>query len=66
MYGEGYDYSPQYSAMSGDIAGGLPVGIETRAERDIPYLHPSVLFNYKEIWVHPSARWLGLLERMID
>jgi hypothetical protein len=36
MWGEGYDYAPQYSAMSGDLVGSLPVGIQTRGDRDIP------------------------------
>lgn len=33
MYAEGYDYVPHYSAMSGQIVGSLPVGIETLLDR---------------------------------
>jgi len=36
MYGEGYDFAPQYSAMSGDMVGSLPVGIETQRAVQIP------------------------------
>jgi len=61
MYGEGHDYAPQYTAMSGDMAGSLPVGIETHFERDEPYWPPDNCYNYKEVWVHPSARWLSLM-----
>ncbi|MCU0914549.1 MAG: glycoside hydrolase family 9 protein [Planctomycetes bacterium] len=61
MYGEGHDYAPQYTAMSGDMAGTLPVGIETHFERDVPYWPPDNCYNYKEVWVHPSSRWLWLL-----
>jgi hypothetical protein len=61
MYGEGYDYQQQYSAMSGDIVGALPVGIKSRENFDLPYWpghnHP----NYKEVWVHPVSRWLALM-----
>jgi hypothetical protein len=61
MYGEGYDYQPQYSAMSGDIVGSLPVGIKSRENFDQPYWpghnHP----NYKEVWVHPVSRWIDLM-----
>lgn len=62
MYGEGYNFTPQYSVMCGDIVGGLPVGIQTNGDKDIPYWQPAVFCNYKEIWVHPSTRWLELLE----
>ena len=37
MYGVGHNYNPQYTAMSGDITGSLPVGIQTRLEEDTPY-----------------------------
>ena len=61
MYGEGYDYAPQYTAMSGNIAGSLPVGIQTSREKDIPYWPVNNCYNYKEVWVQPSARWLWLM-----
>lgn len=61
MFGEGYDYAPQYTAMSGDMVGSLPVGIQTRQERDEPYWPPANCYNYKEVWVHPSGRWLGIM-----
>lgn len=61
MYGEGYDYAPQYTAMSGDIVGSLPVGIQTSREKDIPYWPVNNCYNYKEVWVHPSGRWLWLM-----
>ena len=62
MYGEGYDYAPQYSAMSGNIVGSLPVGIETSGRNDAPYWPVQNCYNYKEVWVHPSSRWLSLME----
>jgi hypothetical protein len=61
MYGEGYDYTPQYSAMSDDLVGSLPVGMKSRENFDVPYWpvhnHP----NYKEVWVHPVSRWFWLM-----
>ncbi len=62
MYGEGYDFPTQYSERSGDIVGSLPVGIETRANNDEPYWPVQNCFNYKEVWVHPVARWFWLME----
>ncbi len=61
MYGEGYDWAPQYSEMSGDLVGSLPVGIEAREDEDVPYWPPAACYNYKEVWVHPGARWFFLM-----
>ena len=61
MYGEGYDYAPQYSAMSGDIVGSLPVGVKSLGNRDLPYWPVTNCWNYKEVWVHPVSRWLWLM-----
>jgi len=56
MYGEGYDFPPLYTPSSGDIVGALPVGIQTRAERDIPYWPVQSTWTYKEVWVHPVSQ----------
>lgn len=61
MYGEGHDYAPQYNAMSGDIVGSLPVGIQTKFDRDIPYCPATNWPNWKEAWVHPVSRWIWLM-----
>ena len=62
MFGEGYDYMKQYSQLSGDIVGSLPVGMQTWHNKDVPFWGMDNHPNYKEVWVHPSSRWLGLME----
>lgn len=62
MFGEGHDYAAQYTAMSGDMVGSLPVGVQTREDFDQPYWPPANCYNYKEVWVHPSSRWLWITE----
>ncbi len=62
MWGEGYDFAQQYSVSSGDIVGSLPVGIMTRGNSDAPYWPAQNCYVYKEVWVHPSARWLWLMQ----
>jgi hypothetical protein len=62
MVGEGYDFAPQYTARSGDIVGALPVGMKSLGNRDLPYWPATNVWNYKEVWVHPVARWLALME----
>jgi hypothetical protein len=61
MCGEGYDYTPQYSAMSGNMVGALPVGIQTCMDRDVPYWPTSTCYVSKETWVFPPARWLWIM-----
>lgn len=62
MYGEGYDWTQQYSVSSGDIVGALPVGMETRGAADAPYWPSQNCYVYKEVWVHSVARWLWLMQ----
>lgn len=62
MWGEGYDFAPQYTAMSGDLVGSLPVGVQTHFTRDQPYWPAENCYNWKEVWVHPSARWMLIMK----
>lgn len=66
MYGEGYRYAGQYSTMSGNIVGGLPVGVQTHFNRDAPYWPAENVYNWKEIWVHPSTRWLMIMSDFVN
>ncbi len=61
MTGEGYDFVPHYSALSGDIVGSLPVGIETLRNRDLPYWPVHNHMNTKETWVHPVSCWIWVM-----
>jgi len=61
MYGEGQDFVPLYTPSSGDMVGGLPVGIQTRGAKDEPYWPIQSTWTYKEIWGHPVTNWIWLL-----
>ena len=61
MFGEGYDYAPLYSAMSGHLVGALAVGIQSKGNADAPYWPASNYPNWKEVWVHPALRWFSIL-----
>jgi hypothetical protein len=61
MYGEGYDFTPLYAPFPGNIVGALPVGLQTRGDHDVPYWPVQSTWTYKEVWVHPVARWLWLM-----
>ena len=66
MYGEGYDWAQQYSVSSGDFVGSLPVGMQSRGTSDVPYWPAQNMYVYKEVWVHPSSRWLWLMADLLD
>lgn len=61
MYGEGYDWAQQYSVSSGDFVGSLPVGMQSRGISDLPYWPSQNMYVYKEVWVHPVARWVWVV-----
>ena len=61
MYGEGYDFTPLYTPMSGNIVGALPVGIQTRGDNDEPYWPVQSTWTYKEVWTHPVTQWIWLM-----
>jgi hypothetical protein len=64
MYGEGYDYVPQYNPMCGNMVGALPVGLGAR-RNDEPYWpagnnEPS----RREMWVQTVTRFINLAARL--
>jgi hypothetical protein len=61
MYGEGYDFPPLYAPFPGNIVGALAVGLQTRGDNDVPYWPVQSTWTYKEVWVHPAARWIWLM-----
>lgn len=65
MFGEGYGFAPQYSVSVGDLVGELPVGMMSRGDADVPYWPATNAFVFKEVWVHPSVRWLEVLKDVL-
>ena len=61
IWGEGYNFTPQYSALSGDIVGSFSVGVEAQYNEDVPYYPHANCYNYKEVWVFPALRWLDIV-----
>jgi hypothetical protein len=61
MYGAGYDFPPLYAPFPGNVVGALPVGVQTHGDQDVPYWPVQSTWTYKEVWVHPVARWIWLM-----
>jgi hypothetical protein len=64
MFGEGYDYAQQYVCLPGEITGSLCVGIQSFRNEDVPYWPHANNAVYREMWVHPSIRYLLLASRI--
>lgn len=60
LYGEGSNYGQQYTALLGETVGEMPVGVQTRANEDLPYWPPANIATYREVWTTPPARWLWI------
>ena len=65
IYGEGYDYPNLYGGYLGDVAGAVPVGIETFENEDKPYFPMQVNATYKEVWTHTTASVMWLLSYLL-
>ena len=64
MWGEGFDFTPLYSPSSGELVGALPVGIQSPEDKDIPYWPIQSTWTYKEVWGHPTGRWIWLMRNL--
>lgn len=65
MVGAGDRFPHLYSVSSGQIAGSLPVGIETADNEDIPYWPSFNNATYKEVWVGLAGKWLNVAATII-
>lgn len=61
MYGEGYNFPELFVMFSHQIVGAVPVGIWTDGDHDLPYFPHMNNATYKEVWVHPTSRFLWVL-----
>jgi len=61
MYGEGYRYAQQYSVLSGEMTGELPVGVQTFGNEDVPYWPQFNNATYKEVWVGLAGKWMSIV-----
>ena len=64
MLGEGYSWAQQYVCLPGPIAGSICVGIESFQNTEEPYWPQCSNAVYREMWVHPSIRYLLLAAQM--
>ena len=61
VYGQGYNYAQQYTVLTGEMVGEMPVGIQTFENEDQPYWPQFNNATYKEVWVGVAGKWLSIL-----
>jgi len=61
VYGEGSNYAQQYGALSGEMVGAMPVGIQTKGNADCPYWPMANNATYREVWTTSAGKWLSAL-----
>lgn len=66
IYGSGTRYCSQYAAMCGELAGEMPVGVETLGNEDVPYWPQTNNATYKEVWTSSVSRWLWLVADYVE
>ena len=58
IYGEGSRFGQNYTALLGETVGELAVGVQTRANEDVPYWPAGCIATYREVWVTPATKFL--------
>lgn len=66
IYGEGKNYGQQYTALLGETVGEMPVGVQTRANEDVPYLPWANIATYREVWTTPPGRWMWIASDLLS
>ena len=66
MYGEGYGFQPLYTPYSPDMVGAIPVGIQSKGTKDMPFLPSDNRPTFNEVWIHSSARFLATAASLVD
>lgn len=65
MYGAGRGYEALYSVFPGICVGQLPVGIQTKENKDVPYWPMANNSTYKEVWVTSLSRFFGVMAEIL-
>ena len=60
MYGVGYNFAPNFVYCTRNIAGALPVGMDSFHD-DRPFWNGTAHATAHEIWIEPVSRFLGTL-----
>ncbi|MBR1782098.1 MAG: glycoside hydrolase family 9 protein [Bacteroidales bacterium] len=60
MYGVGYNFAPNFAYCTRNIAGAIPVGMDSLHD-DLPFWNGTAHATAHEIWMEPVSRFVGAL-----
>lgn len=65
IYGEGKRYGQNYTALLGETTGEIAVGVQTKANEDVPYWPAGCVATYREVWLSSPTKWLMLVSDIL-
>ncbi len=60
IYGEGYNWTDEYTVQPGVVIGEMPVGMQSYEIYDRPWWPQVQTATYKEVWICPATKWFWL------
>ena len=65
IYGEGHEWSDEYTVQPGVTVGQIPVGVQTYQDHDSPWWPQVATATYKEVWISPANKLMWLLSYVL-
>ncbi|MBQ6551460.1 MAG: glycoside hydrolase family 9 protein [Lachnospiraceae bacterium] len=65
IYGEGYEWSDEYTIQPGAAVGQIPVGVQTYLDHDSPWWPQVATATYKEVWISPANKLMWLFSELL-
>ena len=66
LYGEGPEWTDEYTVQSGVTVGQIPVGMQTYQHHDVPWWPQVTTATYKEVWIASALKWMWTLSYILD
>ncbi len=65
IYGEGHEWSDEYTVQPGVTVGQIPVGVQTYQDHDSPWWPQVATATYKEVWISPANKLAWLMSYVL-
>ena len=65
IYGEGHEWSDEYTVQPGVAVGQIPVGVQTYLDHDSPWWPQVATATYKEVWIQPANKLMWLMSYLL-
>lgn len=65
LYGEGPEWTDEYTVQPGTTIGQLPVGMQTYMDHDKPWWPQVATATYKEVWIATADKWIFMMSYVL-